>query len=83
MIKYLFSAKNLAENYQLCLELQMAWVLKTKIILLKTFVESHFGYCPLICKFMVESPILKYSWKIFKNSVQKQYFLFWSITKER
>ena len=32
-----------------------------KIILLKTFVESHFGYCPLICKFMVESPILKYS----------------------
>ena len=47
MIRYLLWAKKLAENYQLCLEFQIKWVLKKKRILLRPFVESQFGYCPL------------------------------------
>ena len=38
MIMYLFCAKKLAENSQLCLD----WVLKKKI-LIGASVESHFG----------------------------------------
>ena len=51
MITCLLCAKKLAENYQLCLEFQITWVLKKKRILLKAFVESQFGYCPLTWMF--------------------------------
>ena len=50
MITCLLCAKKLAENDQLCLEFQITWVLKKKKIL-KAFVESQFGYCPLTWTF--------------------------------
>ena len=47
MMTCLLCAKKLAENSQLCLEFQITYALKEKIILLKAFMQSQFGYCPI------------------------------------
>ena len=53
-----------------------------KKFFLKAFVESQFGYCPLtwiFCSRNANSEI-NHSWKIFKNSIQRQHSLLWRIT---